>query len=105
MDGVQISFSLIARIRRLAEEFLGFPERCVIRLSSSLEVVTRRFGFPLNNGEHRSFRMRGVALCLLSGSSNNHAFDDLGKPIAGVGKGIEIVLAQAATFDNSSMPQ
>ena len=45
----------------------------------------------------------GPACC--RGSSTDHAFDNLGKPIAGVGKGIEVVLALAATIDDSSVPQ
>jgi len=35
----------------------------------------------------------------------DHAFDDLGQPIAGVGKGVEAVLAVAAAFDNPPVPQ
>jgi hypothetical protein len=37
---------------------------------------------------------------VLSGTSTGHAFDDLGKPMAGAGKGIEDVLTLAATLLN-----
>src|SRR4051794_33864086 len=33
------------------------------------------------------------------------AFDDLGKPIAGVGEAVEVVLALATTIDDSPVPQ
>ena len=39
------------------------------------------------------------------GRSTTHAFDDLGKPIAGVGEAVEVVLALAATIDDSPVPQ
>ena len=39
------------------------------------------------------------------GSSATHAFDDLGKPIAGVGKAVEVVLALAAAVYDSPVPQ
>ena len=39
------------------------------------------------------------------GRSTTHAFDDLGKPIAGVGKAVEVVLAPAAAVYDSPVPQ
>src|SRR5271165_4221700 len=38
------------------------------------------------------------------GRSTTNAFDDLGKPTAGVGKAVEVVLALAAVYD-SPVPQ
>ena len=37
--------------------------------------------------------------------STAHALDDLGKPIAGIGKAVEVVLALAAAVDDSPVPQ
>ena len=45
-----------------------------------------------------------MARFLLSGQQD-HAFDDLGKPIAGVGKAVEVVLALAAAVYDSPVPQ
>jgi hypothetical protein len=39
------------------------------------------------------------------GSSTGHGFHDFGKPKAGIGEGVEVVLALAATIDDSPVPQ
>ena len=46
----------------------------------------------------------GSVLCVL-GRSTTHVLHDLGKPIAGIGKSVEVVLALAATIDDSPVPQ
>ena len=48
-------------------------------------------------------RIRRVAQIL--DLSKDHTFDDLGKPIAGVGEAVEVVLALAAAVDDSPVPQ
>src|SRR3954462_2518072 len=78
----------------------GWPPR----LSWSLESVPPRSGFlaedhpPLSGFDEWSGSSSW-------GRSTTHAFDDPGKPKAGVGEAVEVVLALAATIDDSPVPQ
>ena len=66
-----------------------------------------RSGFPAENEPPDDFSSDspGGSVLASRGRSTTHAFDDLGKPIAGVGEAVEVVLALAATIDDSPVPQ
>ena len=42
---------------------------------------------------------------MLEGSSANHAIDNLGELAAGLGKGVEVVLARAARLDQPAVAE
>jgi hypothetical protein len=55
----------------------------------------------------RRFRSDSTSDSLLGlvESSADHAFDDVGKPITGIGKAVKVVLALAAAVHDSAVPQ
>jgi hypothetical protein len=73
-----------------------FAGRC-----ASLERISRR------KWKHPTllFGFAGWLGSCSRGESADHAFDDLGKLLASVGKAVEVVLALAAAVDDSPVPQ
>ncbi len=79
------------------QEDVCFPDLHDCQRGDDLEPM------PTENGTTRrpSSDSPGGSAHDLGVRSTTHAFHDLGKPIAGVGKAVEVVLALAAAVDDS----
>src|SRR5271157_281827 len=99
--------------RLLPGTFVGNVNLNVKRKHQSGELLHRlgltslRAGFPREHGTTRRLPPDSTSgsVLALGGWSADHAFDNPGKPIAGVGKAVEVVLALAAAVHDSPMPQ
>src|SRR3954454_12541823 len=79
---------------------------CLSSFSWPLNAVLPVIRFPMETSLPTTFF--GFAGWLGSGflsRSTTHTLHDLGKPIAGVGKAIDVVLALATAVNDSTVPQ